>query len=126
MPFLHQQFGHLGACCMLHPDHDDPRRMLPDRVDLGSPVANVLVPGHRNPTLSPDQFNPLPVRRIGGKVVVVYLNPDPFAPKPGRNRVLPQIPVEKENRSFRPRPGARTGPLPRFPHGCARNPAPNR
>ena len=36
-------------------------------------------------------------------------NPNPFASKPGCDGVLPQVPVEKENRRFRLLPGIHTG-----------------
>ena len=51
--------------------------MPPNGIEFGLSVADVLVHSERDPALFPNNCDPILVRRIRRKVIVVYLNLHP-------------------------------------------------
>ena len=90
-------------------------RAVPDRVHLVRAVANVPVPGDRNPSPPRDRPDPLFVRSIDREVIIVHLDSYALGAKTRRYDVLAEVPIEKERRQLRRRLQARTGSLPRSP-----------
>ena len=116
-----QQFRDGRSLRVLHANDYDTGPAVPDRVEFMRSVADVPVLGDRHPAALGDGPDPLFVRRIDRKVVIVHLDIHPFCTKTVRDDVLAQVPIEKEGRKFRRLLQARTGSLPRFPCPAVRS-----
>ena len=69
--------------------------MLFNRAVLARTIADAFIPRNRNPLFSTHKGNPIFVRGIQGKVVVMHFNRYALRPQLPRNYVPSQIAVEK-------------------------------
>ena len=105
------------------PKHENPCPMLPNGLEFRSPIADVVVFGHRDPTLSTHQGNPLRVWSVRGKMVVVDFDAHSGGAQPAGDHVTSEVSVQEQDRLRRPC-GVRIGSLPRSPLPRAHNLAP--
>ena len=121
---LDQQLGDLRSGHVFCPNHDDPRRMPPYGIELGSAVADVPVLRECDPSRLSNKCDPILIRSVIREVIVMYLDLHACRAKRVGNDVSSEIPIQKEYGLFMPPFGARIGWLLRFLPCCAHSRAP--
>ena len=85
---------------IFRPNHDDTRSIPYDGCEFSSSIADVLVFRKRDPTSPSNKRDPIFVRRVQRKVIVVYLNLHPRRTKPVCDNVLSKIAIQEEDGLF--------------------------
>ena len=97
---FHQELGDIRPCRIFRPNHDDTRSIPYDGCEFSSSIADVLVFRKRDPTSPSNKRDPIFVRRVQRKVIVVYLNLHPRRTKPVCDDVLSKIAIQEEDGLF--------------------------